>query len=186
MVGHLMGHHRHCRRQAQTPIGHKSGGNQNAIAKRMHAVAQQHRPTSAVGVVVVPRVMRCVGMCCVCMHMAMVCIVVVMAVHRIVGLNLVVFMSVVPQLGFVEQKEKHQPHQQDSKQGLGRHASRHRLLERLWQQTHKGCGKQSAGRQAQQMLGKPREQGISQQSSQPHTADASDQGTDQDRKQSHG
>ena len=63
--------------------------------------------------------------------------------------RVVVFMAVMPQLRLVEQKEEHQPHQQNREQlvrvGMA-------FLERFGQQVHEGRGEQGPCRQTQQML----------------------------------
>ena len=95
-------------------------------------------------------------------------------------------MSVVPQLSLVEQKEKHQPHQQHGKQSLGRNARTHRQAKGFWQQARESRGQQGTGRQTEQMLRKTRQQRISQQRGQPHTAHSSNQGAYKNRNQGHG
>ena len=53
-----------------------------------------------------------------------------------------VLMAVVPQLGFVEQKEKNQP----SQQGATQRFSTRLRLKRLWLQVHEGGGQPRACR----------------------------------------
>jgi hypothetical protein len=74
---------------------------------------------------------------------------VLMALAMGVTMAVAMFVPVVPKLGFVEQKEKHQTQQQRHKQLLG------------WRRTFKGLGKQvqkssaqqGSGCQAQHVLG---------------------------------
>ena len=85
--------------------------------------------------------------------------------------------SVVPELGLVEQKEKHQAYQQRGKQCLRANAA----FKGFRQQVHEGRGQQRARRQAEQV---PRPNPIAaaaqarphQQGGHPHTADARRQG----------
>ena len=122
--------------------------------------------------------------------MAMVVMVVVILVTMpVLGLfaprcrqrGVVVLMPVVPQLGFVEQKEKHQAAQQHGKQLV-----RARLaLERLGQQVHERGGHQGAGRQAEHVLRVAPQHGKAQGRSEPHAADAGGNGSDQDGDQGH-
>jgi hypothetical protein len=97
-----------------------------------------------------------------------------------------VLMPVVPQLGFVEQKEKHHAHQQGGKQVV-----RARLaFKGLGQQVHKSRGQQCARRQAQKVLGAdaimaPTQAHAHQKGCSPHTANPRSQGGDQDCYQSH-
>ena len=83
--------------------------------------------------------------------------------------------AVVPQLGLVEQKEEHQPHQQGGKQ-LARTGL---ALKGLGQQVHKGGCQQSTGSQAEHVLGVAGQHPKAQKSGQPDTADTSGQRTDQ-------
>jgi hypothetical protein len=46
VVRHLMGQDRQRRDHAQAHVGQECRGNQNAVAKRVHAVASQHRPAA--------------------------------------------------------------------------------------------------------------------------------------------
>jgi hypothetical protein len=66
-----------------------------------------------------------------------------------IPMGVTMLMAVVPQLSLVEQKEKHQTHQQGDEQ-LVRRSPR---LKGFWQQMHEGRGQQSPGRQTEQMLG---------------------------------
>jgi hypothetical protein len=66
-----------------------------------------------------------------------------------VFMPMMVLMPVVPQLGLVEQKEKHQTQQQGEEQLVGVHFA----LKGLWQQVQKGRGQQSACRQTEHVLG---------------------------------
>ena len=59
-----------------------------------------------------------------------------------------VLMPVVPQLRLVEQKEKHQPHEQSGKEIVGARLA----LKRLGQQVHERSGQQGTGRQTQKVL----------------------------------
>ena len=59
------------------------------------------------------------------------------------------FMAVVPQLGLVQQKEKHQPHQQRQEQIVGTSLA----FKGLRQQVHERSCHQGPGRQAEHMLG---------------------------------
>jgi hypothetical protein len=44
VVGHFVRQHSQGRDDTQSHVGHESRGNQNTVAKAMHAVASQHRP----------------------------------------------------------------------------------------------------------------------------------------------
>ena len=121
----------------------------------MDAVAHQHRPRTGH-----PRRGVILG--------------VVMAMRMPVGVPML--MAVVPQFGLVEQKEKHQTHQQGNKQLVGRCPR----LKGFGQQVHEGRGQQCAGRQTEQMLGIRREQSASAQGGHQHTAHACGQGAQHD------
>ena len=111
--------------------------------------------------------------------MAVVVVVVVVVVSVIMGLigrhGMVVFMPVVPQLGFVEQKEKDQPHQQRHEQIMRTGLA----LECLRQQVHEGGGQQGPRRQAEHVLGVARQHAKAQQRRQPHAANTGGQGSHQ-------
>ena len=79
------------------------------------------------------------------------------------------FMAVVPQLGLVEQEEKHQPAEQRGEQIIGAGLA----FKRLGQQVHEGCGQQRASRQAQHVLGVACQHAKAEQRGQPDAADAS-------------
>ena len=92
-----------------------------------------------------------------------------------------VFVAVVPELGLVEQKEKHQAHQQRGKQVVGIDMA----FKRLGQQVHEGGGQQGACRQAEQALrphtgAAPLEPHPHQQRCQPDAADTRSQGGQND------
>jgi molybdate transport repressor ModE-like protein len=128
VVRHLVGQHRKRGNHTQAQVGHEGRGDQDAVAKAMHAVAGEHRPAGArnhgggrgharMAVVVF---MPCgwawscapLGTCA-----AWSC---GRAVPGGVAARLVaVLVAVVPQLGLVEQKEEHQAHQQRGKQVVG-------------------------------------------------------------------
>jgi hypothetical protein len=82
--------------------------------------------------------------------------------------TMVVLMPVVPELGFVEQKEEDQPNQQGQEQivrtGLA--------LKGLGQQVHKGRGQQRPSRQTEHVLGVARQNTKAQQGCKPHAADS--------------
>ena len=80
--------------------------------------------------------------------------------------------AVVPQLGFVEQEEKHQAGQQQRKQLLRTGLA----FERLGQQVHERGGQQSTRRQAQHVLGVARQNAEAQQRRQPDAAHTSRDG----------
>src|SRR5687767_1992382 len=61
---------------------------------------------------------------------------------------LVMLMAVVPQLGFVQQKEEHDANQQGREQLLGARLA----LEGLGKQMHEGSGQKRTGCEAQQVL----------------------------------
>ena len=142
----------------------------------MHAVTREQRPAARTRPVVV----------CVAMVMPMVMAVVVMVGVVRGGLCMAVLMPVVPQLGLVQQKEKHHAHQQGGEQVV-----RARLaLKRLGQQVHEGCGQQGPCRQAEQMLRAhaivaPTQAHTHQQCCSPHAAYARSQRGDQDCYQCH-
>ena len=89
--------HQHRQRgdYAQAQVRHECRSYQNSIAKSMYAVTGQHGPATTFSF----------GM-----------VMVVMNVTMAVATAATMLMPVVPQLGFVEQKEKHQSCQQGSKQ----------------------------------------------------------------------
>jgi len=95
----------------------------------------------------------------------------------VIGQRLVVFMTVVPQLRFVEQKEKHQAHQKHREQIVGTGLT----LKRLGHEVHKSRGQERACGQAQHVLGVTREQRKAQKRRHPHTAHARDHGSQQNR-----
>ena len=95
--------------------------------------------------------------------------------------GVVVLMAVVPQLGFVEQKEKHQPAQQHGKEVVGTGLA----LEGFGQQMQKSRGHEGACGQAQHVLGKPGQHGKAQGGSKPDAAYAGGDGSHQNRDQSH-
>ena len=88
------------------------------------------------------------------------------------GRDLPVLMSVLPQLGLVEQKEKNQPDQQSGKQVVGAGLA----FEGFGQQVHEGGGQQRTGGQAEHALGVARQHAKAEQRRQPHAAAASGQG----------
>ena len=102
---------------------------------------------------------------------------VVMAMRRVV----VVLMAVVPQFGFVQQKEENQANEQRQKQVVRLHLA----LKCLGQQVHKGRGHQGTGSQAQHVLGIPGQRAKAQGRRQPHRTDAGKQGSYQNCYQSH-
>ena len=94
---------------------------------------------------------------------------------------MVVFMPVVPQLGFVQQEEEHQANEQRHEQVL-RAGLR---LKRFRQKMHEGGGQQCAGRQAEHVLGGTCQHAEAQKRGQPHAADAGGQGSQKNRYQYH-
>ena len=145
-----MRQHRQRGNDAQPHVGHKGRGDQNAVAKGMHAVAGQHRPATRFGSLAV-----------------------VVAVLVVAGrdLTIMVFMAVVIQLGLVEQEKKHQAHEQRGKQLLRTSLA----FKSFWQQVHEGSGQQRTGSQTQHVRGVARQQAKAEQRCQPHAANASDQ-----------
>ena len=83
------------------------------------------------------------------------------------------FMSVMPQLSFVEQKEKHQASQQCGKQIVGAGLT----FKSLRQQVHEGRGQQGARSKAQHMLGIFSQNAKAEYRRQPDATDTSSQGT---------
>ena len=148
VVGNFMGEHRHGGCCAQADVGHESRRHQNAVTKGMHAVACQYRPTACKTL---------------CVLMSMLMVVVLMVMVRLV---MVMLMAVVPQLGFVEQKEKHQADQQGGEQGLRRNVR----FKSLGQQMHESRGQQSTCSQTEQMLREPTQERPGQQRCQQDTA----------------
>jgi hypothetical protein len=71
-------------------------------------------------------------------------------------------MTVVPEFGFVEQKEKHQAHEQNREQGFGLQIRLNGQLKGLREQTHEGRGEQRASGQTQKVLGETAQQGVGQ------------------------
>jgi flagellar basal body-associated protein FliL len=94
-----------------------------------------------------------------------------------VSIAMMVFMTVMPQLGFVEQEEKEQTKQQRDKQVVGFNAS----LEGFGQQVQKGCGEQSACSQTEHVLRVAAHNAKAEPRRKPHTANASGQGAQQNR-----
>ena len=146
----------------------------------MHAVAREQRPAARTRPVVV-RVAMVVPMV-----MAVAVVMVVMVGVVTGGLCMAVLVPVVPQLGLVQQKEKHHPHQQGGEQVV-----RARLaLKRLGQQVHEGRGQQGPCGQAEQVLRAhaivaPTQAHTHQQCRSPHAANARSQRGDQDCYQCH-
>ena len=123
----------------------------------MHAVACQDRPTAGCGRTVTPVRMG---------------VIVPMVVMRM-AMGGPMFMAVVPQLGFVQQKEKHQPQQQRQKQIAGRDCT----LKSLWQQLHERCGQQGPCGQTQHVLGVATHHTVAEPCGHPHAANACRQST---------
>ena len=121
--------HQHGQRgnRTQAHVGHEGRGNQNTVAKAMHAIAREHGPTARFGWGVMRDLMGIV----------MVVVVVMM-----------MFMSVMPQLGFVQQKEKHQAKQQRHEQAFGPRLA----LKRLGQQMQERGAHQRTRSQAEHVL----------------------------------
>ena len=174
VVRHLVRHHRHGGNHPQAHVGHEGRCDQNAVAKAMHAVTREQRPAARAWAVVVVRV---------AVVMPMVMAVVVLMRGR---LCMAVFVPVVPQLGLVQQKEEHHPHQQGGEQVV-----RARLaFKRLGQQVHEGRGQQGPCGQAEQVLRAhaivaPAQAQTHQQCCSPHAAYARSQRGDQDCYQCH-
>ncbi len=103
-------------------------------------------------------------------------------VRGVVVMVVVVLVPVVPQLGLVEKKEKHQPDQQRHEQILGPNLA----LEGFGQQVHEGGGQQCASGQAEHVPGGARQNAETQRRGQPHAADAGGQCSQQNRYQQHG
>jgi hypothetical protein len=91
------------------------------------------------------------------------------------------FVSMVPKLGFVEQKEKHQTHQQAQKQLMGTGLA----LEGLGQQMQKSRGHQSPSGQAQHVLGVAAQNAKAQPSRHPNAANTGHQSAHQNCQKSH-
>jgi hypothetical protein len=91
--------------------------------------------------------------------------------------TMVVFMPVVPELGFVEQKEKHQAQKQGHEQGMWADIA----LESLGHQVQKRRGQQSACGQAEHVLGVTAEHPETEPSGQPNAANACRQSSQQNR-----
>jgi hypothetical protein len=88
-----------------------------------------------------------------------------------------VFVPVVPQLGLVEQEEKHQAHEQSQKQLVRTHAT----FKSLWQQMQERRGHQSPSGQTQHVLGVATQNTKAQPSRHPNTANARHQSAHQYR-----
>ena len=82
-----------------------------------------------------------------------------------------VLMAVVPQLGLVEQEEKHQPDQQAGKQRLNTGLA----FKSLGQQVHESRRQQSAGGQAEHVLGVTGQYAKAQKRCKPDATNAGDQ-----------
>jgi hypothetical protein len=88
-----------------------------------------------------------------------------------------VLVPVVPQLGLVEQKEKHQAQEQSQKELVGAHAT----FKSLGQQMQERRGHQGPGGQTQHVLGVAAQNTKAQPSRHPNTANARHQSAYQNR-----
>ena len=111
------------------------------------------------------------------MDMDVLRIMVVMFGHR----PMVVLVPVVPEFGLVQQEKEDQASQQQGKQFVRARSA----LKGFGQQVHEGRGHQGTGRQAEHVLGEPRQHGKAQESGQPDAAHARGHGSDQYRNQGH-
>jgi flagellar biosynthesis/type III secretory pathway M-ring protein FliF/YscJ len=90
----------------------------------------------------------------------------------VIVIMVVVLMPVVPQLGLVQQEEKHQADEQRHEQIFGPGLA----LKRFRQQVHEGRGQQSARRQAEHVLRVARQNAKTERCRQPDAANAGGQG----------
>ena len=100
-----------------------------------------------------------------------------MMVVMVMMMLMMMFVPVMPQLGLVQQEEEHQADQQRHEEAFGTRLA----LKRFGQQVHKSRGQQGPRSQAEHVLGVARQHAKTQQGSQPHAANASDQCADQNR-----
>ena len=161
--------HQHSQRsnRAQTHVSHEGRSNQDTVAKAVHAVTREHGPTA--------RTAR-LGRGVVNFVFVLMFIFTFMAV-----LVVMVFVPVVPQLGFVQQEKEHQANQQRHEQIFGSRLA----FKSFGQQVHERRGHQRTGSQAEHVLRIARQNAEAQQCCQPHAANACDQRTDQNSYQSH-
>jgi hypothetical protein len=103
--------------------------------------------------------------------------VMVMAVCMTAVVPVMVLMPVVPKLGFVEQKEKHQAQQERQKQLMRSSFA----FESLGQQMQKRRGHQGPGSQTQHVLGVAAQNAKTEPSRHPDAADARHQSAHQNR-----
>ena len=184
VVRNFMRQHGQCGDPAQALVGHEGGGDEHPVAKAVHAVARQQGPAAGL------RNMAVMVAMAVMLGMTMAGM--VGAIDRVVRnqggkrqcrrlWGLVVLMAVVPQLGFVEQKEKNQPRQQDDEQLF----STRLAFKRLWQQVHEGGGQQRACRQTEHVLGVAGQSAKTQGCCHPNAANTGSQGGQDDVEQGH-
>jgi len=104
-------------------------------------------------------------------------VIVIVIVIVIMPMSMSMLVSVVPQLGLVEQKEKNQTHQQSQKEFVWAHAT----FKSLWQQMQERRGHQSPGGQTQHVLGVAAQNTKAQPSCHPNAANAGYQSAHQYR-----
>ena len=165
MVRHFVRQHRNGGDHAQTQVGHERRGNQHAVTKAVHAVPREHSPGSGHSGVLVRMAMRGVT------AMVIVC--------NLMGV--MVLVAVVPQLGFVQQKEKNQTRQQSHEQIMGTGLT----LKGLGQQMHEGRGQKRARRHAEHVLGVTGQHAKTQQCRDPDASNAGGQRTQDNSHQNH-
>ena len=89
------------------------------------------------------------------------------------ALGIVVLVTVMPQFGLVEQKEKHQPHKQRGKQMIGADMA----FKGFGQQVHESRSQERARRQAEHVLRVARQHAKAEYRRQPDAANAGDHGS---------
>jgi len=128
MVRNLMGQDGQGRHHAQARVGCESGRDEHAVAKAMNAVSRQQAPAaSRMGVMSGVPLMQPMGI-------AVGMVVAVIVTMGITRLAVMMFMTVMPQLCLIKQKEKHQACEQNEEKDARIGA----LLESLRQQMHEG------------------------------------------------
>ena len=141
---------------AQARLGQKRRSDEHPIAEIVDAVAHQHAPAAATGLVFVKAVVVVVGV---------VFVVVAMAIE----------------LGFFQQEKKHQTRQQGHKQGVWRLAG----LEGFGQHVQQGRAQQHPRGQAHQVAHDQAQQGRGQGRRQQDRDQTADEGGENDERQDH-
>ena len=147
MVRYFMGHHREGGDHPQAQVRSERGRNEHAVTEAVDAVSrQQAPPASNMGVVPGMPVVHCMSAWLgVPVMIRMGVVPRVLMVDVLFASAVMVFMTVVPQLGFIQKEKEDQARQQHEEKDMRIGT----LLEGLRQQVHEGRGQQGAGSQAQ-------------------------------------